>query len=90
MSVAPRLRLTAEYKRVFIATDMTKLERGKHKKIVEELKRRRSNGESGIFIRNGNIVQRRPRPEAVQCSAATSAPVESNTSSKPSGQNQPS
>ena len=67
---------------------MTKLERGKHNKIVEELKRRRSNGESGIFIRNGNIVQHRPHPEAVQHSAASSAPVESTASSKPTGQNQ--
>ena len=59
LSVAPRLRLSTEFKQVFIALDMTKLERERHKKVVEELKRRRSNGESGIFIRNGNIVQRR-------------------------------
>ena len=83
LSVAPRLRLSTEFKQVFIALDMTKLERERHKKVVEELKRR-SNGESGIFIRNGNIVQRRSHPKTMQHSTVAAAPAES--SSRPSGQ----
>ena len=62
---------------------MTKLERVRHKKVVEELKRRRSNGEHGLFIRNGNIVQR-SHPEIMQHSTVAAAPVE--LSSRPSGQ----
>ena len=61
--------------------DMTKLERVRHKKVVEELKRRRSNGESGLFIRNGNIVH---HPEIMQHSTVAAAPVE--LLSRPSGQ----
>ena len=86
LSAAPRLRLSAEFKRVFIAMDMIKLERVKHKNIVEELKRRRSNGESGLFIRNENIVQR--RSQTIEHSTVTTAPIKS--SSRPSGQSQPS
>jgi len=47
LSVAARLQLSAEYKQALITIDMTKLERGQHKKGVEELKRR-SNGERGL------------------------------------------
>ena len=37
--------------------DMTILEREGCKSIVGELKRRRLNGENGLFIQNGSIVQ---------------------------------
>ena len=43
---------------IYIAPDRTKLERAKHKKLVEELKERRSKGETSLVIRNGTIVQR--------------------------------
>ena len=41
LSNAPCLRFHENYKNVYIAPDMTKLERAKHKKLVDELKRRR-------------------------------------------------
>jgi len=51
-------RSSNEFKKVYIVTDMTKLERERHKKVVAELKRRRSSGESNLIIRNGVIVSR--------------------------------
>jgi len=39
-AVAPCLRSSNEFKKVYIVTDMTKLERERHKKVVAELKRR--------------------------------------------------
>jgi len=55
------LRQHDRYKSVFIVPDRTKLEREKHKRVVEELKRRRTNGEKGLIIRNGHIVIRQPQ-----------------------------
>jgi len=43
---------------VFITPDRTKLEREKNEKAVEELKRRRANGEKGLMIWNGHVVAR--------------------------------
>ena len=58
LSSAPRLLFHENYKKVYIAPDMTKLERAKHKKLVDELKRRRQQGELNLVIKNGTIVQR--------------------------------
>ena len=33
-----------------------------HKRVVEELKRRKANGEANLMICNGSILQRQPRP----------------------------
>ena len=51
------LRRNESYKNVFLAPDRTKLEREKHKSLVSELRARRTRGESGLVIRNGNIVK---------------------------------
>ena len=40
---------------------MTRFERAKHKKLVEELKQRRPEGETNLIIKNGSIVQRQLR-----------------------------
>ena len=61
LSNAPRLRFHDIYKKVFIAPDMTRFERAKHKKLVEELKQRRQQGETNLIIKNGLIVQRQLR-----------------------------
>ena len=45
-----------QHKNVYIAPDRTKMEREKHRKLVDELKRRRSSGEQNLVIRNGVIV----------------------------------
>ena len=61
LSNAPRLRFHDIYKKVFIAPDMTRFERAKHKKLVEELKQRRQQGETNLIIKNVSIVQRQLR-----------------------------
>ena len=45
-----------QHKNVYIAPDRTKMEREKHRKLVDELKCRRSSGEQNLVIRNGVIV----------------------------------
>ena len=55
------LRRHKQYNKIFLASDRTKLERVKHKGIVDELKRRKANGETNLTIRNGMILQRQPR-----------------------------
>ena len=61
LSRAHRLRYHQIYNKVYIAPDMTKLERTKYKKLVEELKTRRQQGEQNLIIRNGVIITREPR-----------------------------
>jgi len=71
---------------MYIATDITKLERERCKKVVAELKTQRSSGESNVTICNGVIVPRCPHPDSnstVHKSAQTSkgSPGQSNQSS---------
>jgi len=44
------------YKNVYLAPDRTKFEREKHKKLMTELRFRRSQGETSLVTRNGVIV----------------------------------
>lgn len=48
-------------KNVIIKPDQTKLELEQEKKLVKELKVRKEKGETDIFIRNGKIIQGKPR-----------------------------
>ena len=52
------LRRYSQYKNVYISTDMTKFQREKHRKLVQELKQRREGGEKNLIILNGKIVFR--------------------------------
>jgi len=56
LSNAPKLRFSSTMKQVYIQQDMTPTERETYKKLYEELKRRRSQGENNLIIRNGRIV----------------------------------
>ena len=56
------LRRNSQYSDVFMAPDRTKFEREKHKKLGEELKERRSQGEKDLVIRNGVIISKHSRP----------------------------
>ena len=47
-----------QYTRIYIAPDRTKLERVKHRKVVEELKQRQAQGETGLIIRNGVVIHK--------------------------------
>ena len=64
LSQSGRLRKHEQFKNTYISPDRTKLEREKHQKLVTELKRRRSNGEQNLVIRNNTIVTitRRSQP----------------------------
>ena len=46
--------------KVFIHPDRTKLEQKSHKLLVDQLKKRRQEGETNIFIRSGKIVTIQP------------------------------
>jgi hypothetical protein len=52
---------------IFFAADLTRQERDVRKKLVEELKERKKQGETNITIRNGKIVPTQPfryKPQA--------------------------
>lgn len=58
---APKLRFSKIWSRVYIQPDMSPKEREAHKKLYEELKRRRNQGENNLVIRHGKIVPYVPR-----------------------------
>ena len=78
LSHAHLLRHNDQYSDVFIVPDRTKFEREKHKKLVAELKERRTKGESGLIIRNGAIVARPPRPGSNPTTNVTNHPTQSS------------
>ena len=55
------LRRHSQYTNIYVSTDMTKFQREKHKKLVQQLKQRRERGEKYLIIFNGEIVLRRDR-----------------------------
>ena len=50
------LRHHSQYENIYISTDRTKFQRQKHRKLVQELKKRREGGEKNLIILNGEIV----------------------------------
>ena len=57
---APKLRFSTIWIQVYIQPDLSPKEREAHKKLYEELKKRRDNGEN-LIIRNGKIIPYIPR-----------------------------
>ena len=49
------LKRHEQYNKVYLVPDRTRLERAKHKRVVDELKQRKANGETNLIIRNGII-----------------------------------
>ena len=47
-----------QYNRIYIVPDRTKLVHAKHRKVVEELKQRQAQGETGLIIRNGVVIHK--------------------------------
>ena len=78
LSRAHLLHHNDQYSDVFIVPDRTKFEREKHKKLVAELKERRTKGESGLIIRNGAIVARLPQPGSNPTTNVTNHPTQSS------------
>ena len=54
--LAPQLRNSELWPRVYLSPDLTKSEREEGKKLRDELKRRRDGGETNLTIRNCKIV----------------------------------
>ena len=59
---------------------MTKFERATHKKLVDELKQRRHQGEMNLIIKNSAIVTRQPR-RSITTNVTASVPPPVHTSS---------
>jgi len=55
----------AQYSKVYIVSNRTKLEHTRHKKAVDELRLRRAKGESGLIICNGIVTVRQVRPSNI-------------------------
>jgi len=82
-----KLRRHDMYKNVYLSPDRTKFERLKYKKLVEELKERRSKGETNLIIRNNTIISRpiRPQSSSGNSSAPSDQPMApANNQAKPS------
>ena len=78
LSCSHKLRNHDQYKCVYIVSDKTKFEREKHKKLVDELKQRRADGETNLIIRNGSIIT---RPHHVTSQQPSSDSRDTNDSS---------
>ena len=57
LSQAPKLRFSNTWNQIYIQPDMTPTEREAYRKLQEEIRRRKSLGESNLIIRNGKITQ---------------------------------
>ena len=60
-----QLRRHDKYENIYMVPDKTKFERAKHKRLVDKLKQRRAKGEVDLVIRNGSIMKKRPRCQAI-------------------------
>ena len=61
LSNSAKLRQHDAYKTVYFSPDRTKFEREKYRKLVDELKQRKQNGETNVIIRNNTIINKRPK-----------------------------
>ena len=70
---AKKLRNSEKWGRVYITPDLSPHEREENKKLREELRKRRNEGESGLVIRRGKIIQQESSGDGdVVASAAAS------------------
>ena len=49
------------YRTVYFSPDRTKFESVKYRKLVDELKQRKQNGETNLIIRNNTIIKKLPK-----------------------------
>ena len=66
LSKAKHLRQSKVYKSIFISPDLTLQERNENKKLIDELRQRKANGETGLVIRRGEIIRRQVPAETTQ------------------------
>ena len=75
---AYKLSHSSKWRRIYIAPDRTLKEREEHKKLRDELKRRKEEGEGNITIRKGKVVKT-TEPETVDANGSG----DSSTSTQP-------
>ena len=80
---APSLRHHTQYKDIYIAPDLTKFQREKNRKLVNELKHRKANGENNLVISNGTIVPRKPRTVVIPRGPVLDNPASTSHSNSP-------
>jgi len=82
LSRAPFLWRHAQYKKIYIAPNMTKFQRKKCRKLVDELRSRKANGETNLIITNGVILTKKPHNQnASNTSSHSASPPVSSMSS---------
>ena len=81
LSQSGKLQRYDQYNDVYIVADKTKYERDKHKKLVDELKLRRSKGERNLVIRNGSIITSVSRPRVPIDQPPSKSPSDSSSRS---------
>lgn len=80
------LKRHEQYNKVYIVPDRTKLERAKHKRAVNELKERRSQGETDLIIRGGVVVAKQRYHGSKNAQAPKTQTSSSNNSQLPNVQ----
>ena len=83
LSHAPSLWHHTQYKDIYIAPDLTKFQRKKNRKLVNELKCRKANGENNLVILNDTIVSRKPCTVAIPRGPVLDDPVSTSHSNSP-------
>ena len=85
LSQAPKLRFSSTWNQIYTQPDMTPTEREAYRKLQEEIKRRKSLGESNLIIRNGKIIRYVPKKLKHACMLInnSSAVVESKDTPAP-------
>jgi len=64
LSQSTKLRASRKWKEVYICPDLTAKERELNKRLRDDLKLRRANGEKNLVIKRGQIVERRAAPSS--------------------------
>ena len=68
---------------IYIAPDLTKFQWEKNRKLVNELKHRKANGENNLVISNGTIVSRKPRTVVIPRGPVLDNPASTSHSNSP-------
>jgi len=83
LALAPKLRFSKTWSKVYIQPDMSPKEREAHKKLYEQLKRRKNQGERNLIIRHGKIVPYVPRTYRTRIITSSIPAAAPETNSRP-------
>lgn len=71
LRLAPELRKSVKWGKIYLTPDLTRVEREASRKLREELAARKAAGESNLTIRKGRIISTAQRAEAVPATPNT-------------------